>query len=197
MDTLDAEGYKYSVKGWAPKVSKGAFVLIKGRLVNGLYLLQGSTVIGATSVSSSFDLDTTHLSFMSEVRMPILSKHGLPSNRKFVMPNFCKHRVCRKQIRVRFSTTIYRTKGNIDYVNFDLQNLVLVPSRGSICMWVCPYGHIGKDNLGNFENWWKIKPKRKFVELIMAWLFKPMKEQNWTKVHKDAAAHAFDATIIN
>ena len=61
-------------------MSKGALVVIKGRLVNGLYVLQRSTIIGATSVSSSSDLDTTRFCRMSEARMPMLSKYGLPSN---------------------------------------------------------------------------------------------------------------------
>ena len=101
--------YKCSTEGGVLKVSKGVLVVIKGRLVNDLYLLQGSTV-NATSVSSSSNLDTTHLCHISEARMHMLSKHGLPSNRKFVMPNFCKCRVYGKQ-----------TKGSIDS---DLQSLV-------------------------------------------------------------------------
>ena len=104
--------------------------MIKGRLVSGLYLLQGST-INATSIASSSNLDITRLCHMSEAGMPVLSKHGLPSDQKFVMPDFCKHLVYEKQTRIRFGTTIHRTKGNIDC---NLQDLVPVPSRGNICM---------------------------------------------------------------
>ena len=52
LGVLDSQGCKYSAQGGVLKVSKGALIVIKGRLVNGLYLLQGSTVIGAASVSS-------------------------------------------------------------------------------------------------------------------------------------------------
>ena len=58
-----AKGYKCSTKGGVLKVSKGDLVVIKGRLVNDLYLLQGSTVISATSASSSSNLDTTLVSY--------------------------------------------------------------------------------------------------------------------------------------
>ena len=53
LGTLDAKGYKCSVEGGVLKVSKGAVVVIKGRLVNGLYLLQGSIVIGVLTFSIS------------------------------------------------------------------------------------------------------------------------------------------------
>jgi len=56
---------------------------MKGKLVNRLYLLQGSTIVGAATVSSSLDheLDTTRLwhmrlGHMSEVGMIILSKRA-------------------------------------------------------------------------------------------------------------------------
>ena len=65
--------------------------MIKHRLVHGLYLLQGSMVIGTTSVSSLFDFDTICLCHLSEARMLVLSKYGLLSDRKFVMLDSCKH----------------------------------------------------------------------------------------------------------
>ena len=63
LGTLDSLGYKYSGKGGVIWVSKGSLVIMKGNKVDGLYFLQGSTVIGSAVVSSSddIDLDTTHL----------------------------------------------------------------------------------------------------------------------------------------
>ena len=62
LRVLDFQGYKYSVEDGVLKVSKGALVVFKGKLVNGLYLLQRSTdtVIGATVLpfSSNSNLDT-------------------------------------------------------------------------------------------------------------------------------------------
>ena len=105
-------------------------------MVNGLYLLQGSTIVGAATVSSSLDneLDTTHLwhmhlGHMSEAGMTILSKCGLLGN-KVGKLNFCKHCVYGKQTRVKFSTAIHRTKGTVDYNHPDLWGSAPVPSKG-------------------------------------------------------------------
>ena len=66
------------------RISKGGLVFIKGKLVNGLYMLQGSIIIGVATMTSSvdLDLDNTHLGHMSEVGMSILSKQGLLHGQK-------------------------------------------------------------------------------------------------------------------
>ena len=78
-------------------------MLIKGRLVNGLYLLQGSTIISTTSVSSSSDSDsdTAHLwhmrlGHMSKTGMSILSKRRMLGDHKIVKLDFCEHYVYEK-----------------------------------------------------------------------------------------------------
>ncbi|PRQ16367.1 putative RNA-directed DNA polymerase [Rosa chinensis] len=53
LGTLDLQGYKYSSQGGVLRVSKGALVVIQGKLIcHNLYVLQGSTIIGASSVAS-------------------------------------------------------------------------------------------------------------------------------------------------
>ena len=49
LGTLDARGYTYKASGGAIRVMKGFLVVMKGRLENGLYVLQGSTVIGSVA----------------------------------------------------------------------------------------------------------------------------------------------------
>jgi len=63
LGTLDSQGCKYCTEGRVLRVCKGSLIVIKGKLVNGLYLLQGSTIVGVAVVSSSLDhdLDTTRL----------------------------------------------------------------------------------------------------------------------------------------
>jgi len=39
LGTLDSQGYRYSAEGGVMRVSKGASVVIKGELHNGLYFL--------------------------------------------------------------------------------------------------------------------------------------------------------------
>ena len=52
--------------------------------MNGLYMLQGSTIVGVATISSSIDPDSdnTYLGHMSEVGMSILSKQGFCMVRK-------------------------------------------------------------------------------------------------------------------
>jgi hypothetical protein len=63
LGTLDSLGYTYSNEGGVIWVNKGSLVIMKGNKVDGLYFLQGSTMIGSAMVSSSDDPDlgTTHL----------------------------------------------------------------------------------------------------------------------------------------
>jgi hypothetical protein len=63
LGTLDFLGYKYSSEGGVIWVNKGSLVIMKGNKVDGLYFLQGSTMIGSAMVSSSNDPDlgTTYL----------------------------------------------------------------------------------------------------------------------------------------
>ena len=123
LGTLDSQRYKYCAEGGVLRVSKGSLIMMKGKLVNGLYLLQDSTIVGAAAVSSSLDheLDTTclwhmRLGHMSEAGMTILSKRGLLCN-KVGKLDFCEHCVYRKQTKVKFSTAIHRTKGIVDYIH--------------------------------------------------------------------------------
>ena len=119
------------------KVSKGAFLIIKGKLVNGLYLLQGSTIVGSAALSSSHnsESDTTHLwhmhlGHMSKSKRSILSKLGLLGDDKIEKLDFYKHCGFGKQIRVKFSTTIHRTKGIVDYIHSNLWGPTHVSSKG-------------------------------------------------------------------
>ena len=63
LGVLNSQGCKYSAQGGVLTVSKGALIVIKGRLINGLYLLQGSTITFDVLVSSSsnLNLNTTRL----------------------------------------------------------------------------------------------------------------------------------------
>lgn len=65
------------------KVFRGALVVIKGKLINSLYHLQGSTILGSANVSSTVDSDAAStqlwhmcLGHMSERGLTELSKRG-------------------------------------------------------------------------------------------------------------------------
>ena len=59
LGTLDEIGYSYKATGGVLTVSRGCLVIMKGLKENGLYILQGSTVIGtATVVQEKPDLNS-------------------------------------------------------------------------------------------------------------------------------------------
>ena len=80
LGTLDLQGYKYYAEGGVLRASKGASMVIKGELHNGLYFLQGSIIVGTTTVSSRLDPDFRitcswhlHSGHVSDVGMLVLT----------------------------------------------------------------------------------------------------------------------------
>lgn len=53
LGMMDKNGYCYKAENGVLKVIKGAMVVLKGNLHQGLYVLQGSTVTGEVSVTES------------------------------------------------------------------------------------------------------------------------------------------------
>jgi hypothetical protein len=81
---LDSQGYGYYVKRKVMRVCKCALIVMKRKLINGFYHLQGLTVIDLTSVSSliysnsvSTQLKRMQLWHISEKGMIELSKQDL------------------------------------------------------------------------------------------------------------------------
>ena len=76
LGTLDSNGYKFSTEGEVLRVSKDSLVVMKGKKVNIVYILQGSTVTcdATVSMSEDPDLDTTRLWHM---RLGHMSERGL------------------------------------------------------------------------------------------------------------------------
>ncbi|GJT48324.1 retrovirus-related pol polyprotein from transposon TNT 1-94 [Tanacetum coccineum] len=84
LSTLAKNGLKYHGEGEWVKVSRGALVLMKGKLQHGIYFLQGSSVIGTASVSHSSDKHDDRTNFWhrrlghtSEQGLSVLIKQGL------------------------------------------------------------------------------------------------------------------------
>ena len=79
LRTLDSNRCTYKVGSGVLRISNGALVVMKGKKINGLYTLQGSTVIGATIVTTSINFrDYWIMAYAAEAyeweRVEILSK---------------------------------------------------------------------------------------------------------------------------
>ena len=127
LGIFNSQGYKYNGEGGVLTISKGALVFVKGKMVNGLYMLQGSTIVGFAAISSFSDSasDNTYLwhmrlGHMSEACMSLLSKRGLLNGQKIGKLDFCEHCVFGKQCKVKFSIANHRNKGTVDYIHSDL-----------------------------------------------------------------------------
>ena len=46
LGIFNSQGYKYTDEGGVLRINMGALVFIKEKMVNGLYMLQGSTIVG-------------------------------------------------------------------------------------------------------------------------------------------------------
>ena len=137
LGIFDSQGYKYTGEGGVLAISNGALVFIKGKMVNGLYMLQGSTIVGSVAISSSLDSDSDNtylwhmrLGHMSEAGLSILSKRGLLNGRKIGKLDFCEHYVFGKQCWVKFSIANHKTKGRVDYIHSNLWGPSPIYSKG-------------------------------------------------------------------
>lgn len=127
LDTLDFNGCRCTAEGGVIEVSKSVLVVMRGQHNGNLYVLQGSTVLGATTVSSSTDsnFDITHLwhtwlGHLSERGMTEFSKQGLLSGQRIGKLDFCEHYVFGKQCNMKFSLTVHRTKSTMNYIHSNL-----------------------------------------------------------------------------
>jgi GAG-pre-integrase domain len=137
LGSLEDVGYKFQSESGVLKVSKGAFTLMKAKKVDTFYFLEGISIVGiAVIVNSTSDSDNTkqwhmRLSHMSERGMILLSKEGLLCGQSTGKLDFYEDYVFDKQKRLSFRTSVHSTKGNLNYIHYDLWRPSRVPSKGN------------------------------------------------------------------
>ena len=88
LGTLDSNESTYKTWSKAMRNLKSAFVVIKGKKINGFYILQRSTIIGIIVVSTLESISKTtrlcdmHFGHTSEGGFTILNKQDLPRGQK-------------------------------------------------------------------------------------------------------------------
>lgn len=101
---LDSHGFCCKVEGGVLKVLKGSLVIIKGRLDNGLYILQAKVIIADASTRTSTDIQQSRaqiwqkrLAHISYEGLKELRKQGLLGKDQMTGVQFCEHCILAKQ----------------------------------------------------------------------------------------------------
>lgn len=135
LGIVDLVGYRFRCENGSFKVYKGSLIVMKAFRNNGLYTLDGKTVISGVVNVLSTTVDKTRLwhqrlGHVSQRGLEELYKQGLLCGDKIETLEFCEHCVKGKAKRLRFSTAEHRTEGVFDYVHSDLWGPSRVVSHG-------------------------------------------------------------------
>ncbi|WVZ13024.1 hypothetical protein V8G54_017554 [Vigna mungo] len=124
INAFDLGGYTTKVEDGVMRVCSGDSVVAKGRRRNGLYILEGSTVIGHVSVASGTEntarLWHLRMGHISEKGLEELEKQGLLLGDKLQKLDFCDHCVLGKSHRIPFGKGKHSTERPFEYVHADL-----------------------------------------------------------------------------
>ncbi|WVZ00077.1 hypothetical protein V8G54_026146 [Vigna mungo] len=124
ISSFDLGGYTTKVEDGVMRVCSGDSVVAKGRRRNGLYILEGSTVIGHVSVASGTEntarLWHLRMGHISEKGLEELEKQGLLLGDKLQKLDFCDHCVLGKSHRIPFGKGKHSTERPFEYVHADL-----------------------------------------------------------------------------
>ena len=137
VGTLDKQGYNFSGKDGQIIVSKGALVVMKGKLQHGIYVMLGHSFQGTVSVSHSLEqhVDNTELwhrrlAHMSERGLAVLTKQGLLGGAVTGKLKFCESCVMGKKRRLKFCHGRHTSTEKFQYVHSDLWGPSPVLSHG-------------------------------------------------------------------
>ncbi|WVZ02051.1 hypothetical protein V8G54_022857 [Vigna mungo] len=124
ISAFDLGGYTTKVEDGVMRVCSGDSVVAKGRRRNGLYILEGSTVIGHVSVASGTEntarLWHLRMGHISEKGLEELEKQNLLLGDKLQKLDFCDHCVLGKSHRIPFGKGKHSTERPFEYVHADL-----------------------------------------------------------------------------
>lgn len=125
LGELDRSGFSYKSEKGSLKVYKGSLLKLKGVLKNGLYILDGTTIVGETTVVSDAAVKNTEvwhksLGHVSEGGLNALFRQGLLGEQKLTDLPLCEHCVLSKSTRVKFGKGKHTTGAILEYVHSDL-----------------------------------------------------------------------------
>ncbi|CAJ2637310.1 unnamed protein product [Trifolium pratense] len=132
---FDNLGYCTRIERGVMRISNGALVIAKGSKMNGLYILEGSTVISNALVTSVENADITklwhlRLGHVSERGLVELAKQGLLGKEKLNKLDFCDNCTLGKQHKVKFGVGVHKSTRPFEYVHSDLWGPTSVSTHG-------------------------------------------------------------------
>ncbi|CAJ2674023.1 unnamed protein product [Trifolium pratense] len=135
ISMFDNLGYCTRIERGVMRISNGALVIAKGSKMNGLYILEGSTVISNALVTSVENADITklwhlRLGHVSERGLVELAKQGLLGKEKLNKLDFCDNCTLGKQHKVKFGVGVHKSTRPFEYVHSDLWGPASVSTHG-------------------------------------------------------------------
>nr|KYP37885.1 Retrovirus-related Pol polyprotein from transposon TNT 1-94 [Cajanus cajan] len=110
-------------------IKRGSKQIMKGIRKDGLYRLQGKTIVNS---ANSIRLWHLRLSHISEKGLEELHKQGLLKGTNYEKLDFCEHCLYGKQERAKFPASTHNTKGILDYVHSDIWGPTKTQSIGGV-----------------------------------------------------------------
>ena len=106
------------------RVIKGSMVIMKGNKNNGMYVMNGQTVIGEASITENGEdkskLWHLKLGHISEKGLKELEKKMVFGKDQLNSLGFCEDCILEKASRIKFESTVHTTKEKLGYINSDL-----------------------------------------------------------------------------
>lgn len=108
---------------------------MKGNKENGLYFMEGATIIGSAAQITASKICDCHLwhqilAHISEGGIQALYKQNLLGEGQLNDLNFCEVCVLGKATRLKFKRSENKTKENLSYIHSDLWGPAKVESKG-------------------------------------------------------------------
>ena len=122
--TLDKRGYKHEGGDGKVRYFKNQKTALRGELVNGLYILDGNTVLSETCVAEGSkgktELWHSRLCHIGLNNMKVLAGKGLVSKEEIRVLDFCENCVMGKAKKVSFNVGKHNSEYVLSYVHADL-----------------------------------------------------------------------------
>ncbi|KAH9684927.1 hypothetical protein KPL70_013734 [Citrus sinensis] len=165
---LDQMGCIVKAEKGVLRVIKGSMVIMKGNKNNGLYVMNGQTVIGEASVTES-GVDKTklwhlRLGHISEKGLKELEKKGAFGKDQLNSLGLCEDCILGKASKIKFESAIHTTKEKLGYIHSDLWGPAQVTSLGG-----CKFFLTFIDDFSRMVWVYALKTKDEVLEKFKRW----------------------------